>query len=110
MPACKLAPIHPGAMLLEESMKPLGLSSSELARGIGVPPNRITQLIHGKRGMTADTALRLEQYLGWPAKIWLRIQAEFDLEMSRRAARHKRIAPHPQALAGEASLRQGLRT
>jgi len=95
-------------MLLEEFMKPLGLTLSELARRIGVPPNRISQLIQGKRAMTADTALRLEKYLRWPARMWLQIQAEYDLESSRRSAKHKRILPHPRVLAaGKAGGREG---
>ena len=95
MPSHKLPPVHPGEMLLEEFMKPLMLTSSELARQIGVPVNRISQLIHGKRSMTADTALRLEKYLGWPARIWMEIQSDFDLEISRRAGKLARIRMHP---------------
>jgi addiction module HigA family antidote len=108
MTARKLSPVHPGEMLREEFMQPLGLTVAELARRIGVPPNRISQLVHGKRAMTADTALRLEQYLGWPARIWMQLQAEYDLELSRRETRHEPIAPHPHArIAREDSLRQG---
>lgn len=93
----KLSPVHPGEMLVEEFMKPLGLTISEVARRIGVPPNRISQLAQGKRAMTADTALRLERYLGWPARIWLQIQAEYDLEVSRRTGSHAGIHLHPRA-------------
>jgi addiction module HigA family antidote len=99
MAARKLAPVHPGEMLLEEFMKPLGLIPSEVARRLDVPPNRISQLIQGKRALTADTALRLERYLGWPARMWMQIQAEYDLELSRRAAKHPRIRPHPRIRA-----------
>ena len=96
MAAHKIAPVHPGEMLLEEFMKPLGLSSSELARRLDVPANRVTKLVQGKRAMTADPALRLEAYLGWTAATWLRIQAEYDLEISRRRVRRKPIVPHVQ--------------
>lgn len=91
----RLAPVHPGEMLLEEFMKPMGLSISEVARGIDVPPNRISQVVHGKRAMTADTALRLEKFLGWPARMWMQIQAEHDLELSRRSGAHAKIRRHP---------------
>lgn len=104
MAARKLPPVHPGDMLLEEFMKPLGLSMSELARRIDVPANRVSQLIQGKRAMTADTALRLEQYLRWPARMWMQIQAEYDLETARRAAAPKRIRPHPRIDASKADL------
>ena len=96
MTARKLAPVHPGEMLREEFMIPLGLSLSELARQLDVPPNRISQLLHGKRALTADTALRLEQFFGWPARTWLHLQAEYDLELSRRKSGRKRIHPHPR--------------
>lgn len=96
MAARKMAPVHPGEMLLEEFMKPFSLSISELARRIEVPPNRISQLIHGKRAITADTALRLEHYLGWPARIWMQIQSEYDLESSRRRSGRMQFAPHPR--------------
>ncbi len=105
MAARKLAPVHPGEMLREEFMKPLGLTISEVARRLGVPPNRISQLVQRKRAMTADTALRLERYLGWPARMWLEIQAEYDLEVSRRAAKHGRNAPHPHVRALAKSAR-----
>jgi addiction module HigA family antidote len=97
-------------MLLEDFMKPLGLTISEIARRIGVPPNRISQLVQGKRAMTADTALRLEKYLRWPARIWMEIQTEYDLEISRREAAHDGIRPHLRARAGDrsgASTRSG---
>jgi len=95
MRQAKLKPVHPGEMLLEEFMKPLGLSISEVARRIGVPPNRISQLVHCRRAMSADTALRLEDYLRWPARIWMEIQSEYDLELSRRKGRARTIRPHP---------------
>lgn len=72
-------PTHPGAMLLEEFLKPLGLPQSELAERIGVSYPRINELVHGKRGMTPDTALRLERLLGVEAQFWLNLQLAWDL-------------------------------
>jgi antitoxin HigA-1 len=72
-------PTHPGEMLLEEFLKPLGLTQTELAQQIGVSYPRINELIHGKRGMTPDTALRLEQFLGIEAQFWLNLQLSWDL-------------------------------
>jgi addiction module HigA family antidote len=77
--AKKLAPITPGDILLEEFLKPMGISQNQLARDINVPPNRISQIIHGKREITADTALRLSRYFGNSADFWMGIQDEFDL-------------------------------
>jgi addiction module HigA family antidote len=72
-------PTHPGEMLLEEFLKPLGLSQTELARRIGVSYPRVNELVHGKRGMTPDTALRLERLLGMEAQFWLNLQLAWDL-------------------------------
>lgn len=72
-------PTHPGEMLLEEFLKPLGISQVELAKCIGVSYPRVNELIHGKRGMTPDTALRLERLLGMEAQFWLNLQLAWDL-------------------------------
>ncbi len=72
-------PTHPGEMLLEEFLKPLDLSQTELARRIGVSYPRVNELVHGKRGMTPDTALRLERLLGMEAQFWLNLQLAWDL-------------------------------
>ena len=72
-------PTHPGEMLLEEFLKPLGITQSELAQRIGVSYPRVNELIHGKRGMTPDTALRLERLLGMEAQFWLNLQLVWDL-------------------------------
>lgn len=77
--ASRDAPIHPGEILHEEFMEPLQLSASALARALHVPPNRITALIHGRRSVTADTALRLARYFGTTPEFWLRLQVDFDL-------------------------------
>lgn len=85
----KLPPVHPGEVLLEDFMKPLGLSQHRVAAGIGMPPMRINQIVRGKRAITADTALRLARYFGTTLGIWLRLQARYDLEVAqaRTAAR-----------------------
>ena len=76
----KLTPVHPGEILLEEFMKPLKLSQYRVAKDIGVPPRRINEIVHCKRAVTADTALRLSQYFGTSARLWVNLQADFDLE------------------------------
>jgi addiction module HigA family antidote len=77
----KLRPISPGEILLEEFLKPLGLSQYRIARDLSVPPRRINEIVHGKRGITADTALRLGRYFGTSARFWLNLQARYDLEV-----------------------------
>ena len=78
-----LSPIHPGEILLEDFMKPLGLSQYRLAQDIGVTPIRISQIVHGKRAITADTALRLSRYFGLSERFWLNLQARYDLETEK---------------------------
>jgi len=78
----KLTPVHPGEILLEEFMKPLRLSQTRLGRDLGVSPRRINEIIHGKRSITADTALRLSRYFGTSAEFWLGLQADYDLEVA----------------------------
>jgi len=80
-----VAAVPPGEILEEEFMKPLGLSRAEVARRLGVPANRITQIVKARRSISPDTALRLEALFGWPAAAWLQNQAEFDLEIARKA-------------------------
>lgn len=82
----KLGPIHPGEFLLEEFMKPLGLSQNALARALNVPPGRIGEIVNGRRGITGDTALRLERYFGSSAKMWLGLQVQYELEAAQEAA------------------------
>ena len=76
----RLPPIHPGEVLLEDFMKPLGLSQYRVAKDIGVPALRISQIVNGKRAITADTAMRLAQYFGTSPDVWLRLQARYHLE------------------------------
>lgn len=77
-------PIPPGEILYEEFMGPLGLSATALARELHVPANRVTALVNGQRGLTADTALRLARYFGTSAEFWIRLQAEYELRQARR--------------------------
>ena len=76
-----LAPITPGEILREDFMVPLGISINRLSRELFVPPNRISQVVNGKRSITADTALRLQRYFGVEAQFWLNLQTEYDLRM-----------------------------
>ena len=78
----KLPPIHPGEVLLEDFMKPLGLSQYRVAKDIGVTPIRISQIVNGKRSITVDTAMRLARYFGTSAGVWLRLQVRYDLEVA----------------------------
>ena len=76
-------PIHPGEILLEEFLEPLGLSQYRLAKGISVPPRRINEIVHGKRAVTADTALRLARFFGTSDRFWLNLQTRFDLDVQK---------------------------
>ena len=75
-----LKPIHPGEILNTEFLEPLKLSQNELARQIGVPPRRINEIIHGKRSITADTAIRLSRFFGTSAKLWIGLQGDYDVD------------------------------
>lgn len=79
-----LSPIHPGEVLLEDFMKPLGLTQYRLAHDIGVTPIRISQIIKGQRSITVDTAMRLARYFGTSAAVWLRLQVRYDLEVAEK--------------------------
>ena len=79
-----LSPIHPGEVLLEDFMKPLGLSQYRLAHDIGVTPIRISQIVNGQRSITVDTAMRLARYFGTSAAVWMRLQVRYDLEVAER--------------------------
>jgi antitoxin HigA-1 len=84
MAAKRLEPIHPGEILEEEFMRPLGLSANALARRVDVPVTRISEIVRGKRGITADTALRLGRLFGTSSELWLGLQSEYDLRVARR--------------------------
>jgi len=77
-----LVPVHPGEVLLEEFLKPMGISQNHLALKISVPARRINEIVLGKRRITADTALRLAQYFGTTAKFWLGLQTDYDLDVA----------------------------
>ena len=79
-----LSPIHPGEILFEDFMKPLGLTQNRLAQGLGVTPIRITKIVNGERPISVDTALRLARYFGTSAAVWLRLQVRYDLEVAER--------------------------
>jgi len=78
----KLPPIHPGKILIEEFLKPMGLSQYRLAKDISVPPRRINEIVHGKRSISADTALRLGRFFGISPQFWLNLQTRFNLEVT----------------------------
>jgi len=99
-----LSPIHPGEVLLEDFMKPLGLSQYRLAHDIGVTPIRISQIVNGQRAITVDTAMRLARYFGTSAAVWLRLQVRYDLEvaeteLSARINREVKVRQRPAAHA-----------
>jgi addiction module HigA family antidote len=79
----KFAPVHPGEILLEEFLKPMGLSQYKLAKDIGVHPRRINEIVHGKRAISADTSLRFSRYFGLSERFWLNLQTRYDLEVEK---------------------------
>lgn len=83
MPAAIMPPIHPGEILKEEFLEPLGLSQYRVAVDISVPPRRINEIVHGKRAISADTALRLARYFGTTDRFWLNLQTHYDLELQK---------------------------
>ena len=102
--ARKIKPVAPGEMLAEEFLAPLRMSNYRLAKEIGVPPRRINEIVHGKRAITVDTALRLARYFGTSAEVWLRLQVRYDLEsaeqdLSDRIRREVKVSQHTIASA-----------
>ena len=83
MTAKKLAPIHPGEILLEEFLNPMGISQYRLSKEINVSPRRINEIVHGVRSITADTALRLSRYFGTSERFWLNMQIRYDIEIQK---------------------------
>lgn len=77
----RIPPLHPGEVLLEEFLKPMGISQNRLGRDLGVSPRRINEIVHGNRSIMADTALRLSRYFGNSAKFWLGLQMDYDLDV-----------------------------
>ncbi|HAM53704.1 MAG TPA: addiction module antidote protein, HigA family [Nitrospiraceae bacterium] len=83
MSSKKITLVHPGEILLEEFLKPLGISQYRLSKDISVAPRRINEIVHGKRSITADTALRLARYFGLSERFWLNLQSRYDLEVEK---------------------------
>jgi addiction module HigA family antidote len=97
-----LEEIHPGEILLEDFMKPMGISARQLAADIDVSPSRISELVNGQRPITADTALRLGIFFGMEPRFWLNLQSEYDMRLAERELRAK-IAPRIRVLQAVAS-------
>jgi antitoxin HigA-1 len=94
------APIHPGEVLQEDFLLPLGLSEYRLAKDLGVPARRINEIVKGKRSITADTALRLGRYFAWPAEVWLNLQANYDRQLAERSMTSVLARIQPCAVGG----------
>jgi len=101
----KFAPVHPGEILLEEFLKPLGISQYRLASDIGVQARRIHEIVHGQRMITADTALRLSRYFGLSERFWLNLQARYDLEVEKDRL-EDRLEKEVKVFAGNALLQE----
>lgn len=94
-----MAPVHPGEILLEEFMKPLGLSQSALAIELRIPNQRVHDLVHGRRGITLDTAARLARFFGVSAAFWMNLQTQYDLEVAEDEGLFERLAEDIRPLA-----------
>jgi antitoxin HigA-1 len=84
-----IEPIHPGEILMEDFIEGFGITQNKLAVSIGVPPRRINEIVHGKRGITADTAIRLARYFGTSEEFWMNLQSNYELRLERRVLRDK---------------------
>ncbi|MGP9538875.1 HigA family addiction module antitoxin [Brachybacterium sp. AOP43-C2-M15] len=94
-----IEPIHPGEILMEGFIEGFGITQSTLAVSIGVPPRRINEIVRGRRGITADTAIRLARYFGTSEELWMNLQTNYELRLERRALRDKVAAITPLAVA-----------
>jgi addiction module HigA family antidote len=94
-----MAPIHPGEVLLTEYLESLGVTQHRLAVAIGVPPRRINEIVHGKRGITADTGLRLARFFGTSERFWLNLQSRYEIELERDKLARELDAIEPLAIA-----------
>jgi addiction module HigA family antidote len=99
MSTTAMAPVHPGEVLAEEYLAPLGVTQHKLAVAIGVPPRRINEIVHGTRRITADTALRLARYFGTSERFWINLQGRYDLELERDRLAGELDRIHPLASA-----------
>lgn len=95
----KIEPIHPGEVLMEDFIEGFGITQNKLAVSIGVPPRRINEIVHGKRGITADTAIRLARYFGTSEELWMNLQSNYELRLERRVLRDKVAAITPLQVA-----------
>lgn len=105
MTTTRLPPVHPGEILLEEFLKPLGISQYRLAKDVSVPPRRINEIVRGGRAITADTALRLARFFGTSERFWLNLQTRYDLEVEKdrlgdRLEREIRVLAKSESLEG----------
>ncbi|MDP2045017.1 MAG: HigA family addiction module antitoxin [Deltaproteobacteria bacterium] len=91
MTSQKLPPVHPGEILLEEYLKPLGISQNKLGRDLNVPPQRINEIVRGQRAITVDTALRLARYFHTSPQFWLNLQSHYDLEIAQETRLAERV-------------------
>ena len=102
----RLAPVHPGEVLLKEFVEPMGITRYRVAKGTGVAQRRIDEICSGIRAITADTALRLARFFGMEAQFWMNLQAQYDLEVAERASR-KRIRARGHSAQGSGLTRTG---
>ena len=94
-----IEPIHPGEILMVDFIEGFGITQNKLAVSIGVPPRRINEIVHGKRGITADTAIRLARFFGTSEEFWMNLQSNYELRLERRALRDKVAAITPLQVA-----------
>lgn len=94
-----IEPIHPGEILMEDFIEGFGITQNKLAVSIGVPPRRINEIVHGKRGITADTAIRLARYFGTSEELWMNLQSNYELRLERRVLSKKVAAITPLKVA-----------
>nr|WP_120491957.1 HigA family addiction module antitoxin [Corynebacterium lactis] len=94
-----IEPIHPGEILMVDFIEGFGITQHKLAVSIGVPPRRINEIVHGKRGITADTAIRLARYFGTSEEFWMNLQSNYELRLERRALRDQISAIEPLQVA-----------
>lgn len=107
MTEMKMAPVHPGEILYEDFMKPLAISQYRLAKEMGVYPRRVNEIVHGKRSITANTALRLARFFGTSAELWMNLQAHYDLELARDEVEAQILAEvQPLQINGDGGLLQ----
>lgn len=95
----RIAPIHPGEILLEDFIEAFGITQNRLAVAIDVPPRRINEIVHGKRGITADTAIRLARYFGTSEEFWMNLQSHYELRVERQALQQKVASITPLQVA-----------